>query len=280
VPAGPFRGGSPLRSPLRALYADLDGTLVGPGGSLFATAEGPSSRAADALAALHRAGVMVVLVSGRTRDQLREVARILGAAGYIAELGAFVVERRHPEEVTPNLGTWSGPGTPFEAMARSGAGAFLLERYRGRLEPHAPWAFQHREATMLFRGLIDEREATDALHRASYSWLEVCDNGRMAGTYESLDVPEVHAYHLVPRGVGKAAAVRVHRERAGLAREESAAVGDSPSDLEMASEVGAMVLVGSAEDRPRGNNVVSTPSKAGEGFADAVDMLLSSSLER
>jgi predicted mannosyl-3-phosphoglycerate phosphatase (HAD superfamily) len=280
MPSGPIPSGPLLRRPLRALYADLDGTLVGPGGSLFATGDGPSARAAEALAALHREGVQLVLVSGRTRDQLREVARIVGAAGYIAELGAFVVERGHPEEVTPNLGAWSGPGTPFEAMGRSGAGAFLLERYRGRLEPHAPWAFQHREATMLFRGLIDEREATRALHRAGYAWVEVCDNGRMAGRYESLEVPEVHAYHLVPLGVGKAPAVRVHRERAGLAREETAAVGDSPSDVEMANEVGAMVLVGGAEDPAGRDNVVSTPSRVGDGFAEAVDALLRPPAER
>jgi 3-deoxy-D-manno-octulosonate 8-phosphate phosphatase KdsC-like HAD superfamily phosphatase len=270
---GPFGKGSRGAAPIRVLYADLDGTLLGPGGSLFATAQGPSSRAADALAALHRASVWVVLVSGRTRSQLREVARIVGAAGYIAELGAFVVERDHLEEVTPNLGSWSGPGTPFEAMVRSGAGAFLLERYRGRLEPHAPWAFQDREATMLFRGLIDEREATDVLLAGGYRWLEVCDNGRMGGKYDSLRVPEVHAYHLVPRGVSKAAAVRLHRERAGLRREEAAAVGDSPSDAEMASEVGAMVLVGGAVDDARRDNVISTSSPAGEGFADAVDVL-------
>jgi phosphoglycolate phosphatase len=260
-------------APIRVLYADLDGTLVGPGGSLFATPEGTSSRAADALAALHRAGVEVVLVSGRTRDQLREAARLVGATGYVAELGAFVVTRRHPEEVTRNFGDFRGPGTPFVAMVRSGAGAFLLERYPGRLEPHTPWAFQDREATMLFRGLIDEREATDALHGAGYRWLEVCDNGRMARTPESLDVPEVHAYHLVPRGVGKASAVKVHRERAGLRREETAAVGDSPSDAHMASEVGTMVLVGGAVDDAGRDNVISVASAAGDGFADAVEAL-------
>jgi hydroxymethylpyrimidine pyrophosphatase-like HAD family hydrolase len=266
--------GAPPAASLRALYADIDGTLVGPGGSLFATADGPSPRAADALVALHQAGVMVVLVSGRTRDQLREVARLLGAAGYIAELGAVVVERANPERVTWNLGAYRGPGTPFEAMARSGAGAFLLERYRGRLESHAPWAFQNREATMLFRGLIDEREATEALHGAGYRWLEVCDNGQMARPSETLDVAEVHAYHLLPVGVSKASAVRLHRKRAALRRDETAAVGDSPSDLEMAAEVGVMVLVGHAGDPVGRDNVVSTFSSAGDGFADAVGELL------
>ena len=270
----PLGSGSHSTSRVRVLYADLDGTLVGPGESLFATAGGSSSRPAEALAALYRAGVDVVLVSGRTREQMREAARLVGAAGYVAELGAFVVQRGHPEEVTPNFGAFEGPGTPFAAMARSGAGAFLLERYRGRLEPHTPWAFRDREATMLLRGLIDEREATEALHRAGYRWLEVRDNGKLSEAYESLEVSEVRAYHLVPRGVSKASAVRLHRERTGLRREEAAAVGDSPSDAEMASEVGIMVLVGGAVDSARRDTVISMASPAGEGFADAVDALL------
>jgi phosphoglycolate phosphatase len=258
------------------LYADVDGTLVGPGGSLFATGHGPSARAALAIAALHEAEVELVLVSGRTREQLREAARLLGAAAFIAELGAFVVERGPDEEVTTNFGAFSGTGTPFAAMARSGAGAFLLERFEGRLEPHTPWAFRDREATMLFRGFVDEREASEALVRARYGWLEVCDNGRISRVYESLDVPEVRAYHLVPRGVNKASAVKVHRERRGLPLEQTAAVGDSASDLHMAPEVGAMALVGASESQIEAADgaVFTTERAGGEGFAETVEILL------
>ena len=271
---GSLGNGPLLPVPLRTLYADLDGTLAGPGGSLYATATGLSSRGTEAVAALHQAGVQLVLVSGRTRDQMREAARLLGATAYIAELGAFVVERGESEEVTQNFGRFRGPGTPFGAMARSGAGAFLLERYSSRLEPHTPWAFQDREATMLFRGLIEEREATEALDHAGYRWLEVCDNGRISRTYETLDLPEIRAYHLVPRGVNKAVAVRLHRERAGHTVDETAAVGDSASDLQMASEVGAMVLVGGLQNPPGHANVWCTESSAGDGFADAVRALV------
>ncbi len=67
--------------PVRVLYADLDGTLTGPGGSLFAAIpEGTTPRGADAVARLHGAGTQLVLVSGRTRTQTREAARMLGAS--------------------------------------------------------------------------------------------------------------------------------------------------------------------------------------------------------
>jgi hydroxymethylpyrimidine pyrophosphatase-like HAD family hydrolase len=227
---------------------------------------------------------MIVLVSGRTRDQTREAARMVGADAYVAELGGFVVLRsdQGAEEVLSNLGAFEGVrggATPFDAMARSGAGAFLLERYGGRLEPHTPWAFQDREATMLFRGLLDPAEATASLDEAGYRWLELLDNGTIRRTYWSLDVPEVRAYHLVPKGVNKATAVRMHRERRGLLVEETASVGDSLSDLAMAAEVRAAFVVangvaaiGDAADGL--HNVYATPSAAGDGFAEAVEALL------
>src|SRR5438093_13036502 len=78
---------------LRRVYADLDGTLLGPGGSLFASVDGVTAEPAAAVARLLAAGIDLVLISGRTRDQVRESARTMGAAGYIAELGGLVVGR-------------------------------------------------------------------------------------------------------------------------------------------------------------------------------------------
>jgi hypothetical protein len=51
---------------LRCVYTDLDGTLYGRGGSLFRDADGNfSMMQARALEACHRAGVEVVIMSGR-----------------------------------------------------------------------------------------------------------------------------------------------------------------------------------------------------------------------
>jgi hypothetical protein len=261
----------------RIVYADLDGTLLGPGGSLFTTPEGLTTAAADAVGALHEAGVSLVLVSGRTRAQMREAARILQAEAYIAELGAFVVER--PDEVIANFGEFRGVGRPFDAMARSGVGGLLLERYAGMLEPHTPWSLEDREATMLFRGLLDPAEASVTLAKAGYRWLELLDNGVIARTYPMLDVREVRAYHLVPRGVNKASGVRLHRERRGVPVSKTAVIGDSLADAQIAPEVGNAFIVGPYGEtmtpttgRPGNLRVVSEP--AGLGFAQAVHMLL------
>jgi hypothetical protein len=227
------------------------------------------------VADLHRAGVELVVVSGRTRPQAREAARMLGAASHIAELGAFIVDGA---EVVTTFGDL-GPGTPFQAIVRSGAGGFVLERYAGRLEPHTPWSAEPREATLLLRGLVDPAEATAALAGAGYDWLELRDNGVIRRRFPGLDLPEVHAYHLVPHGVSKAAAIALHRDRRGMGPEATAAVGDSPSDLEAAGVTGAVFIVANGAEATRAagghvDNAFVTPSAGGNGVAEAVDALL------
>jgi hydroxymethylpyrimidine pyrophosphatase-like HAD family hydrolase len=259
-------------SRVRVLYSDLDGTLLGPGGSLLASAGGGETlAAAQALLELRRAGVDLVLVSGRTRRGLHEVARVLGASAYLAELGAILVEG---DEVVDNLGAFPGTGRPFDAMARQGVGALLLERFPTRLEPIAPWT----EATMMFHGHVDTAEAEAVLDEAGFGWLAFNDNGRLRRQVPSLQVDEVRAYHLLPRGVSKASGIRLHRERHGLDPAEAAAVGDSRADVEAAREVGAFFLVANGRealgDQPLPPNAEVTPGAHGEGFADAVRAVL------
>ena len=77
---------------IRCVYTDLDGTLLGKGASLFRTADGEFTLlAARALEACHRAGVEVVIKSGRRRAQVMEDARLLGQSSYIFEVGSGMV---------------------------------------------------------------------------------------------------------------------------------------------------------------------------------------------
>src|SRR6478672_9863691 len=80
--------------PLRCVYTDLDGTLLGLGSSLFRDAEGGfSSAQSRGLEACHRAGVEVVIMSGRREPHVHEAARLMGQASYIYEAGcAFAID--------------------------------------------------------------------------------------------------------------------------------------------------------------------------------------------
>jgi hydroxymethylpyrimidine pyrophosphatase-like HAD family hydrolase len=261
---------------LGAVYTDLDGTLFGPGSSLFADADGRvTTRAAEAVAALHRASVPLVPLSGRTRLQVREVSRILGARDFVAEMGGLVCLDGEAE-VIRTASHLAGAGTPVDAMARSGAAGLLLEAFAGRLEPHAPWAFEPREVSMLFRGQVDLDEARRVLDEAGHGWLALRDNGVIPRRFPGLEVAEVHAYHLLPARVSKAAAVAEHSRRRGLTREACLVIGDSEADAEVAPRVGAVCIVANGASSVSGpaDGVYVTDGAYGEGFAEAVQALL------
>ena len=261
---------------LGAVYTDLDGTLFGPGSSLFADADGRvTTRAAEAVAALHRASVPLVPLSGRTRLQVREVSRILGARDFVAEMGGLVCLDGEAE-VIRTASHLAGAGTPVDAMARSGAAGLLLEAFAGRLEPHAPWAFEPREVSMLFRGQVDLDEARRVLDEAGHGWLALRDNGVIRRRFPGLEVAEVHAYHLLPARVSKAAAVAEHSRRRGLTREACLVIGDSEADAEVAPRVGAVCIVANGASSVSGpaDGVYVTDGAYGEGFAEAVQALL------
>lgn len=266
------RDGPPDQA-LKVLYSDVDGTLLGPGGSLFAAARGYSTgEAATALLGLRRAGVELVLMSGRTRRGLHEVARVVGASAYIAELGGLLTVGA--EEPIEDTGAFAGPGRLPDALARSGVPGLLLERFRGRLEPVAPWT----EVSVMFQGLVDVAEAEAVLEEVGFGWLQFQDNGRLRRLLPHLDVPEVRAYHLLPRGVSKASAVRRHREIRSVPLEATAAIGDSLADLQVADVVGRFFLVANGlvaiADAPLPSNAVVTDAPHGDGFAEAVRSLL------
>jgi phosphoglycolate phosphatase len=243
----------------RCLYLDLDSTLLGRGASMLHDGEGNVTLdGVRAVQACLRAGVEVVLMSGRRRTQVMEDARLLGQSSYIFEAGACVV-----------LDTPSGAhGTPFgaqggeehwltadlvpgeltiaEQIERSGAPRLLLERYAGRLEYHEPWHVQ-REVSHLFRGLVDAGEVDALLAAHGHENLRLVDNGVVNRRSEALaGLPHVRGYHLVPAGASKAAAVALHRAMRGYARGETFAVGDSREDLACAVEVDAFWLVANA----------------------------------
>lgn len=267
-------GSRTAAAPLKVLYADLDGTLLGPGGSLFTTESGGvTGAAAGALLDLRESGVELVLMSGRTRRGLHEAARVLGASGYIAELGSLVVLDAG-REILENRGVFDGDGRPIEAITRSGAGALLLERFADRLAPVAPWT----ESSMMFQGHVDPAEAEALLDEAGLGWLALQDNGRLRRRLPDLEITEVHAYHLLPRGVTKASGVRLHMERIGVAVASTAAIGDSLADLAVADVVGRFFLVANGRaalgDVPLPENVAVTEAPHGDGFAEAAHLLL------
>jgi hydroxymethylpyrimidine pyrophosphatase-like HAD family hydrolase len=260
----------------RVLFSDVDGTLVGRGGSLLADLDGGLTlRAAEALIAARRAGLEVVLVSGRTRAQLFEACRLLGLRDAIGELGTVLLRDGKAElqwgQTPRELGA-----TPAEALERSGALETVLEKFAGRIESHTPW-HQGRQGTALLRGQVEAADVDAVLRAQGFGWAHLEDNGRLRGSYPHLGAGQTHAFHLLPAGVSKAATAAAYLAGRGMAAASAAAVGDGPADLQIADAVGAMFLVANgawAAERDPARQVIVTPSSAGDGFAEVVQALI------
>jgi hydroxymethylpyrimidine pyrophosphatase-like HAD family hydrolase len=268
---------------VRCVYVDLDGTLLGWRASLLHDGEGNVSLdGVRAVQACLRAGVEVVLMSGRRRAQVHEDARLLGQDSFIYEAGACVVLDGGPqfggEELWLTGELVPGELTIAEQIERSGAPELLLERYAGRLEYHEPWHVA-REVSHLFRGLVDADEVDLLLAEHGHENLRLVDNGVVSRRSPALaDLEHVRGYHLVPASASKEAAVALHMRARGYAREETFAVGDSREDMACARHVGAFWLVANAVARDPSiraamagyDNVRVSDSAHGAGVYEAV----------
>jgi phosphoglycolate phosphatase len=235
---------------LRCVYTDLDNTMLGRGASLLRDADGEFSLlAVRALEACHRAGVEVVIKSGRRKAQVYEDARLIGQPAYIYEMGCGLVDGSEEMFLTGDLRPESGRSV-YDQVEQSGAPALLLERFPGRLEYHSPWHVD-RLFSHLFRGEVEDEEVEALLSEHGLDNLRLVDNGITTRRSETLRVGTVHTYHLIPRAAGKANAVAAHRRRRGFDPGECIAIGDSRGDLEVAAVVGRFYLVANALERDR-----------------------------
>ncbi len=270
----------------RIVYTDLDGTMVGPRGSFWHTAARDlTADPATVLLELHRAGVPLVLVSGRTFEQVVEAARIFAADGAIAELGATISwgGGRRTHRLTGELPAEHAGRTPMEVMASLGVVEELIAAHPGRLEWHAPWHATH-ETDALLRGRVDPVAVDAWLTAQGVGWLTLKDNGAIpASSRFGLDHDPLppRVYHLMPRGISKGAAIAWDLERRGIDPGDAVAIGDSVSDLDMAPAVGRLWITangaavdGMADRIAAVPNATVTDAAMGEGWAQAVRAVL------
>lgn len=262
------------------VYTDLDGTMLGRGGSLLHTAAGELTMdPVNAIADLHRANVPLVLVSGRTRAQLVQDAGLVAADGFICELGALV-SWDHGRCTELLAGDAPPPLTrcPDDVLEQ------LLERYDGVLDLYDPWHIGH-EVDILLRGRgADAAEVEAWLASIGYGWLRMRDNGVLpeaAAGAKLRGEGSVHVFHLMPGGISKGKALAWDLQRRGIDPADAIACGDSASDLTMAPYVGRFFLMANGARHPhmaplieQHDNITVTEGWCGAGFAEAVQSLL------
>jgi hydroxymethylpyrimidine pyrophosphatase-like HAD family hydrolase len=276
---------------IRVVYSDLDGTMVGPRGCFFRSADlAYTAEPARALVEMHEAGIALVLVSGRSLAALREASEIFGAEGFIGELGGIVGDARGrliEVEVLRGAMPADIAGTPVEAMRRGGVLELLQSRWPGRLQLHDPWHEDH-QVDLLLRGDVPIPDAEKLLADNGFGWLRLCDNGLMrAGVhFDGLETEVIRFYHLVPDGISKAAGVATDLRRRGLTAANAIAIGDSTSDLDMANHVGRLFMVANGASAYRSSayatedNVTLTDGAMGLGWVDAVRYAVAAAVPR
>ncbi|MDP9227909.1 MAG: HAD hydrolase family protein [Actinomycetota bacterium] len=261
--------------PLRCVYTDLDGTLLGRYGSLFHDADGNFSMLqARAIEACHRAEVEIVIKSGRREPQVLEDARLIGQTSYIYEAGcALMIDG----EKTILIGDFEPDEgrTVYETIVERGVPELLFEAFAPALEYHAPW-HTDRVHSHLFRGKIDVGEANALLQREGHA-LRLVDNGAIIRQMDGVE-GRAHAYHLMPTAASKAAAVAFHMQARGYAPQDCIAIGDSIEDLTVAEVVGRFFVPANGPERDPGlreaisrySNVTVTEGAMGDGVYEAI----------
>ncbi len=271
--------GTPPRTPPQIIYTDLDGTLLGRGGSIFHTAAGDFTMVgADALRRCRTRGAQVCFCSGRSEKLLREDARILGINRYIAEAGCVLV-RDNGSSVINNCEPFGHRDgiTVFEEIGATGAPELLLDHFGKALAYHEPWYREHSYSHLL-RGQIDIGGANELLVERGLGEFKLVDNGVIEDRGYNMPVENLHAYHIIPRRSGKGSAIELDLKLSGLAREDAIACGDSAQDLEMAGAVRSLYLMANAAENHSGlpemlkayDNVVLLKAAMVEGFSEAV----------
>lgn len=264
---------------VEVLYTDLDGTLLGRGASVLTDDRGePALETVEAVVAVNRAALTVVMVSGRNAIQLAEDTRLLGWTDFIGEVGCIRSVGRE-RTMTYTTGDWPPdlvPGhlTPYEAIEQAGTLDALQTAFPGRIERHLPWD-RDRLATHILRGEVDVDAAQAVLDSLALP-IGFVDNGIIHPPRHGLTgVEQIHAYHLVPKGASKARALAEDLAARGLRPAQAAAIGDSASDLEMADSVGLFTLVANGLDSPslatqvtRVPKAYVTRARQGHGWAE------------
>ncbi len=230
----------PFDRPIRAVVADIDGTLTTPDRRLSASAQ-------VAVMRLETVGIPVILASGNVLPGVRTVAYMVGSTGpLVAENGGLILYRgEHWEEVVEPLADIS---LAEEAYAR------VKERF-----PNV-------------RRLI-----TDRWRETEIALEEGPDVDAIKEVVDDLPVrveTTGYAIHLIDARVSKGTGVLRALEVIDVPPEETMAVGDSENDISVFEVCGLAVTVNSSDERVVKAADYATRATDGDGFFEAINQLL------
>ncbi len=274
----------PRRPGRRAVFLDVDGTLVPHSGRVPESAQ-------DAVRQARANGHQVFLCTGRSPSQLWPDLLAIGFDGVVASAGAYV--RAGDEVLARHHLSVADLRRVQEFFGSRGIGFYL----EGEDGVFATVDVQARLRALVF-GPVADADARDVLRRGPFAFLDAIEvtadpaDARLSKLiYLEAPVPleTIRAefgerFDVVPtsvallrgqsgemmlRGVHKAAGIAVLLRHLGIDRSATLALGDSHNDLEMLAHVGVGIAMGNAPQSVRdvADEVTATPDEHGVRLA-------------
>jgi Cof subfamily protein (haloacid dehalogenase superfamily) len=257
---------------IRLVLADVDGTLVTPEKQL-------TPATIDAVGALHQAGILFAITSGRPPRGMAMLVAPLQLStpiaafngGVVVEPDMTVIEERvlGPELVGPIL----------ELLGSSGLATWVYRRQDWYVvDPHGPHVKREAdtvefEPTVVesFDGLSDNVAkivgVTDDRHVIDAATSEMRER---FGDHVSAAQSQPYYLDVTHPEANKGSVVKSLAARFSLATEEIATLGDMPNDVLMFAHSGLSIAMGNASTAVQRSARRVTASNADDGFAQAM----------
>jgi Cof subfamily protein (haloacid dehalogenase superfamily) len=258
---------------IRLLLADVDGTLVTPEKEL-------TDRTVKAVHALHDAGILFAITSGRPPRGMSMLVEPLALStpvaafngGLLVEPDMAVLEQRlvPAKLVAPivelledaSLDVWLYRGTEWYVRDLEGAHV-AREAWTVRFEPTLVSSYD--ELTDGVAKIVGVSDDHDAVARASAAAHDQFGDHVSAARSQPYYVDVTHP------AANKGAVATYLAERYDVAPEEMATIGDMPNDVLMFAHSGLSIAMGNAGTEVQRAARRVTTSNEDEGFANAVE---------
>jgi Cof subfamily protein (haloacid dehalogenase superfamily) len=281
-----------VTSSIRVLAVDIDGTLTDPQFHV-------SMRNISALQAAHRAGIQIILATGRRHDYAMPVARELGiplllissnGALVRSSEGATLFADRLPAETARKLirhmDEYRGHAVlTFDRAANvPGNNSLILERGDELNQTASRWLEINRPYIQFVSPLEDALGDEDPLQAMYCGRVQRMEQAQkrlsQAGFLDEITVMKTQYDHrdlcildILTRNCSKGHALRRWARENGIPREQIMAIGDNYNDLEMLEFAGVPVLMGNASEDLKQNGWRVTASNSESGVAAALEAL-------
>ena len=274
--------------PIRLLAIDIDGTLLDHHFQI-------SPRNLAALRAAHRAGIEIMLATGRRHDYAMPVASELGVPVWmISSNGAlirssagetFYADRLPAATAHKLIGHMDAfRGNAVLTFDRTGQDALILEPEHELVRSISRW-IQNNAAHIRYIAPLEDALTEDpiqAMYCGGVAHMQTAQERlNQAGFLDEItvlrtqyDYRDLCILDVLNRGCSKGHALRRWAEYHGIPRGQIIAIGDNYNDLEMLEFAGLPVIMGNATEELKQNGWKVTAANNESGVAAALEDIL------